>query len=65
MKKAQESVILAKIKTKFYTFASRKSNALCFGRKTKYETLRYEKRNTITDNRKTINEQHIWLTLEK
>ena len=53
------------MKTKFYTFASRKSNALCFGRKTKYETLRYEKRNTITDNRKTINEQHIWLTLEK
>ena len=58
MKKAQENVILTEIKTKFYTFASRKSNALCFGRKTKYETLPYEKR-------KTINEQHIWLTLEK
>ena len=27
MKKAQETVILAKIKTKFYTFASRKSIA--------------------------------------
>ena len=58
MKKAQENVILVEMKTKFYTFASRKSYALCFGRKTKYETLRYEKRNTI-------NEQHIWLTLEK
>jgi len=29
MKKAQESVILVCIKTKFYTFASRKSNAAC------------------------------------
>lgn len=45
MKKAQESVILAYIKTKFYTFASRKSQR--FVSDEKRNTKRFATKNEI------------------